>query len=166
MNGVGTIFRCLCFATVLVNIVHAGDSNDTLRIDVSKSVALYIGNDEASVKLKLSSLVTGHESEERGMGRLRFQNMSDLMKRFGMAMMMAPMFMQLMLLPSALASIKLSLLRSIFVGKLAIAVLLFNLLKNSQKSEVVLVHKPEYHYNHYYDTYHEPEDDDEGWVGR
>ena len=65
-------------------------------------------------------------------------------------------------LPGALASIKMDLLRSIIVGKIALAVMLFNALRNSQKSEVVLIHKPEYH-DHYYHTNHEPEDNYEGW---
>lgn len=72
---------------------------------------------------------------------------------------------QLAGLPGALASIKLDLLRSIIVGKIALAVMLFNALRNSQKSEVVLVHKPEYH-DHHYHTYHEPEDNYEDWWGR
>lgn len=43
--------------------------------------------------------------------------------------------------------------------------MLYNALRNSQKSEVVLIHKPEYH-DHYYHTYHELEDDDKDWWGR
>lgn len=70
-----------------------------------------------------------------------------------------------MSLPGTLASIKFSLLRSLVVGKIALLVILFNIFRKSQRSEVVLVHKPEYH-EHYYHTYHQPEDDDEGWLGR
>lgn len=70
-----------------------------------------------------------------------------------------------MSLPGALATIKMSLLRSLFVGKMALLIILYNMIKNSQKSEVVLVHKPEYH-DHYYHSNYQPEDDDQGWFGR
>lgn len=72
---------------------------------------------------------------------------------------------QLAWLPVTLSSIKLSLIRSLFVGKIALAIMLYNTLRNSKKSETIVIHKPEYH-QHYYETYHEPEEDDGGWWGR
>ncbi|KAK9298741.1 hypothetical protein QLX08_008042 [Tetragonisca angustula] len=164
MNGLDAIVWCSCVVIVFQTLARAEDvaskSNDSLRIDVTRGIALYVGDDEASVTLSLSSLFERNGVEQRSAGKLKFNK--DTLKRIGMAMMMAPVMWQLAGLPGALASIKLDLLRSIIVGKIALAVMLFNALRNSQKSEVVLVHKPEYH-DHYYHTYHEPEDNYEGW---
>ncbi|KAK1129647.1 hypothetical protein K0M31_019361 [Melipona bicolor] len=163
MNGLDAIFWCSCVVAVFQTLARAEDvaskSNDSLRIDVTRGIALYVGDDEASVTLSLSSLFERNGVEQRSGRKLKFDK--DTLKRIGMAMMMAPVMWQLAGLPGALASIKLNLIRSIIVGKIALAVMLFNALRNSQKSEVVLVHKPEYH--EHYHTYHKPEDDYEGW---
>ncbi|CAL7932915.1 unnamed protein product [Xylocopa violacea] len=166
MRKLEAIFCCLCVAIALGNVVNAkhdvNGSNETLRIDLSREVTLYVANDAASLTLKMS-LLNGDELARQSNGRLKFKN--GILQRLGMAMMMAPLLMQLMWLPGTIASLKMSFLRSILVGKLALAVMLYNTLKSSQKTEVVLIHKPEYH-EHYYHSYHQPEDDDEGWFGR
>lgn len=60
MNGLDAIFWCLCVVAVLETLARAEDvaskSNDGLRIDVTRGIALYVGDDETSVTLSLSSL--------------------------------------------------------------------------------------------------------------
>ncbi|CAK9798766.1 hypothetical protein ANTPLA_LOCUS1763 [Anthophora plagiata] len=168
MNRAETILWCLYYTIVFGCIVArteqccTKDLNSTLRFNISRGIVLYVTNDEACVTLRISSLLKDTQMEERSTGRLKFKK--GILKRIGMVMMMAPVIIQLMSLPGALASIKMSLLRSILIGKIALAVMLYSALKSSQKSEVVVVHKPEYH-EHYYNSYHQPEDDDEGWWG-
>ncbi|XP_029052151.1 uncharacterized protein LOC114880379 [Osmia bicornis bicornis] len=166
MNGMRSIFCYFCFVIILESVVHAEESNDlneNLRLDISRGVTLHVANNTTSIVIRMSTLLKKNDIEQRNVGRLGFKN--GILKRIGMTMMMIPMIIQLITLPAALASIKMSLLRSLLVGKIALIVILFNALRNSQKSEVVLVHRPEYH-EHYYNSYHQPEDDDEGWVGR
>lgn len=60
MNRVNVIFSCLCVVVLFQTLARAEDVakelNDTLRVDVSQGIALYIANDEANVTLSLSSL--------------------------------------------------------------------------------------------------------------
>ena len=60
MNGVDAIFWCSCVVIVLQTLARAENvasmANDSLRIDVTRGIALYVGDDEASVTLSLSSL--------------------------------------------------------------------------------------------------------------
>lgn len=60
MNGLDAIFWCSCVVIVLQTLARAEDvaskSNDSLRIDVTRGIALYVGDDETSVTLSLSSL--------------------------------------------------------------------------------------------------------------
>ncbi|XP_012249133.1 uncharacterized protein LOC105682026 [Bombus impatiens] len=167
MNRVDAIFSCLCIVILFQTLARAEDVakelNDTLRVDVSQGIALYIANGEANVTLSLSSLFGRNDVEQRDTGRFKLKK--GILKRLGMTMMMVPLIWQLATLPATLASLKINLLRSIFIGKIALAIMLYNALRNSQKSEVVLIHKPEYH-DHYYHTYHELEDDDKDWWGR
>nr|XP_034180087.1 uncharacterized protein LOC117604294 [Osmia lignaria] len=166
MNGMRTIFCYFCFVIMLESLVHAeepNDPNENLRLDISRGVTLHVANNTTSIVIRMSTLLKKNDVEQRNVGRLAFRK--DFLRRIGMTIMMIPMIIQLISLPATLASIKMSLLRSLLVGKIALIVILFNALRNSQKSEVVLVHRPEYH-EHYYNSYHQPEDDDEGWVGR
>ncbi|KOC68632.1 Protein lethal(3)malignant blood neoplasm 1 [Habropoda laboriosa] len=160
MNRVETIFWYFCIAVVFGGFVVRAEehSNSTLRFNVTRGITLYVTNEGASVTLRMSSLLKQVQVEGRSTGRLKFKK--GILKRIGMAMMMAPLLMQLMSLPGTLASIKMSLLRSILIGKIALAVMFYSAVRNSQKSEVVVVHKPEYH-QHYYNPYHQPEDEDE-----
>ncbi|XP_043262377.1 uncharacterized protein LOC122403108 [Colletes gigas] len=168
MNGPEAVFWWLCFVIASFGFVRTDDkveskgANETLQLNISRGVQLYVANEETRVIVRMSTLLERNEIGQRSTGRLKF---NDTLKRIGMAMMMAPMIIQLMSLPGTLASIKFSLLRSIFVGKLALLLILWNIFKNTQRSEVVLVHKPEYH-EHYYDNYHHKPDEDEGWLGR
>ncbi|OAD54293.1 Protein lethal(3)malignant blood neoplasm 1 [Eufriesea mexicana] len=161
MNRLEVIFWCLCITVVFQNSNGAEHVskyfNGTLRVDIARGIAMHIANNEASITLSMSSLLKDNGVEERSTGRLKFKK--GILKRIGMVMMMAPLLLQLAWLPGTLASIKMSLLRSIFVGKIALAVMLYNALRNSQKSEVVVIHKPEYH-EHYYHAYHGHGDED------
>lgn len=60
MNRVDVIFSCLCVVVLFQTLTRAEyvakELNDTLRVDVSQGIALYIANDEANVTLSLSSL--------------------------------------------------------------------------------------------------------------
>lgn len=71
---------------------------------------------------------------------------------------------QILSLPGAIATIKMSLLRSIMVAQLAIAIMIYNLIRSSQNSDVVVVHKPYYqtHYRHKYPL----DNDEDEWFGR
>ncbi|XP_076652810.1 uncharacterized protein LOC143359029 [Halictus rubicundus] len=169
MNGPETLVWWLCFAIAANKFVAADQdrkdfakSNGTLQFDISRGIRFRLADNETTIVVRMSSLLTESEMEQRGEGRLKFKG---ILSRIGSAMMMAPLLMQILMLPATLASIKFSLLRSIIVGKLALLMILYNMLKNSQTSEVVVVHKPEYH-EHYYHSYHQPEDDDEGLLGR
>lgn len=71
--------------------------------------------------------------------------------------------LQILSLPGAIASIKMSLLRSLMVAQLAIAIMFYNLIKSTGNSDVVVVHQPQ-HLAHHYHRYH-PDDEDE-WFGR
>ncbi|CAD6217308.1 GSCOCG00004779001-RA-CDS [Cotesia congregata] len=88
------------------------------------------------------------------------------MQRVGSMLMMIPLMMQVLSLPGAIASIKASLLKSLFIGKLALIIMIYNLIISFRpKSEVVVVnHQPKMpeHYDHYYSPY---DDDDSGWFG-
>jgi len=50
------------------------------------------------------------------------------------------------------------------VAQLAIAMMIYNLIRSSQDSDVVVVHQP-YHRVHYRHDYHKNYDEDE-WFGR
>lgn len=60
MNRVDAIFSCLCIVIFFQTLARADDVakelNDTLRVDVSRGITLYIANDQANVTLSLSSL--------------------------------------------------------------------------------------------------------------
>lgn len=74
-------------------------------------------------------------------------------------------FFQILSLPGAIAIIKISLLRSIMVAQLAIAIMIYNLIRSSQNSDVVIVHQPypHTHYNYRHNYHHDDEDE---WFGR
>ncbi|XP_063984708.1 uncharacterized protein LOC135166426 isoform X2 [Diachasmimorpha longicaudata] len=91
------------------------------------------------------------------------QKRPTILQRLGAMMMMVPLVMQLLSLPGAIASIKLSLLKSLLVGKIALIVMLFNLLRSLQPPEIFVVRQPPpLHYNHYYSPYGDDEGD-KGW---
>ena len=59
-----------------------------------------------------------------------------------------------------------SLLKSLMVAKLALIMLIFNTIKNTQKEIVVVQKAPvPQHFDHYYHPYPEKEDEDKGWFG-
>ncbi|CAL1686897.1 unnamed protein product [Lasius platythorax] len=86
------------------------------------------------------------------------------LQKFGYMVMMTPFVMQILSLPGAIASVKMSLLKSIMVAQLAIAIMIYNLIKSTQNSEVVVVHQK--HQAHYYHGYNYPKDDEDEWFGR
>lgn len=61
MNKVDTIFWCLCIAIMYQTLTRANhtvkDSSNALRIDISRGIAVYVTNNETTVKLSMSSLI-------------------------------------------------------------------------------------------------------------
>lgn len=75
------------------------------------------------------------------------------------------LFFQILSLPGAIASVKMSLLKSIMVAQLAIAIMIYNLIRSAQNSEVVVIHQKK-HQTHYYPNYNYLKDDEDEWFGR
>ncbi|KAK2588996.1 hypothetical protein KPH14_001845 [Odynerus spinipes] len=140
--------------------------NETRYLDLYSGVRLYVNGRQIWINVRIPDLF---EENVKGRGDSSDDEQTKEphpMKKFGFMMMMAPFAMQLISLPGALASIKVSLLRSIFVAKLAIIIMIYNMIKNIQPSEVVVVQQQAQHHQHYYNSLHEAEYDDQGWFGR
>ncbi|KAG7210023.1 hypothetical protein KM043_011603 [Ampulex compressa] len=136
--------------------------NETRVLDVFPGVKLIVKeNREVSITMGIMDLLVGDKDESRNVDE---KTTKTPLQRIGMMMMMAPMVMQLLSLPGAIATIKISLIRSIFMAKLAMLMMLYNALRSSQTSEVVYVHQTQHH-QHYYNEFHQPEDYDQGWFG-
>lgn len=60
-----------------------------------------------------------------------------------------------------------SLLKSFFVGKLALIIMIYNLFRSFRLNrELLVVHQqPAQYYNHYYAPPPNDDDDDKGWFG-
>lgn len=60
MNKVDAIFWCLCIAIMYQTLTRADhaakDSGNALRIDISRGIAVYVTNNEATVRMSMSSL--------------------------------------------------------------------------------------------------------------
>ena len=78
------------------------------------------------------------------------------------------MYLQILSLPGVIAEIKMSLLRSLIVAKMALVLLIFNTFRNIQRAELVVLHKaPELqHVDHYYHPAFQEKPEENGWFGR
>ncbi|XP_043279227.1 uncharacterized protein [Venturia canescens] len=146
--------------------LETSNSSENLELFPGCHVAIY--DHELRVRLDVEKMFSvsalqsrrhNHDEDEKKPG--------GLMQGFGSMIVMIPLLMQILSLPGAIASIKMSLLKSLFVAKLALIVMLFNTLRNQRPTEVVLVHQtPPQHHDHFYPHFHEDyEDDDKGWFG-
>ncbi|XP_058806680.1 uncharacterized protein LOC131673045 [Phymastichus coffea] len=93
----------------------------------------------------------------------------NIMKKIGRFLMMIPVGFQLLQIPFAIASVKMSLIRSILVAKVALFMLLIRVLFTPKPQEKIVIVKPpkEYHEHYYHHhPYNEPEDNKPGWFGK
>ncbi|XP_025992125.1 uncharacterized protein LOC105194226 [Solenopsis invicta] len=167
MNGskffVCNIIVWLVTSSKLLSI-RAEERSNNSQISFSKSQSLKIFPgikfflDEINIHVRVQDLL--QETEVQARKKKEKQNP---LQRLGFMMMMTPFIMQILSLPGAIATIKISLLRSIMVAQLAIAIMIYNLIKSSQNSDVVVVHQPHYH-KHYSHGY--PDNVEDEWFGR
>lgn len=76
---------------------------------------------------------------------------------------------QIITLPGVLAEIKISLIKSLIIAKVALVMLIMNAIKMSQTKEVVVVQKlppPQHHDHFYHPDSTEYEDNNHGLFGR
>ncbi|EFN77547.1 uncharacterized protein LOC105189589 [Harpegnathos saltator] len=133
--------------------------NETQGLNVFPGIKFSSTDGEVIVRVRMRDLLQETEVQAR-----ERKERKSILQRIGYMMMMTPFVMQVLSLPGAIASIKTSLLRSLMVAQLAIAMMIYNLIKNAENSNVVVVHQPQQHHAHYYHSYH-PDDEDE-WFGR
>ncbi|XP_047354835.1 uncharacterized protein LOC124951089 [Vespa velutina] len=164
------LFSMLCLITVtnaLAKTELRSNNNVTSIemqcLDLYSGVKLYVKGKQVWINVRILDIFGGNAIQ----GRADFKQTKEPnpIKKIGFMMMMAPFAMQLISLPGTIASIKMSLLRSIMVAKLAIIIMIYNVIVNMQSSEVVIVHQPQHH-EHYYNQYHQHEEDNEDWFGR
>ncbi|KAH0946749.1 hypothetical protein HN011_006476 [Eciton burchellii] len=157
------LFYVLCLVTSSKLLIRAEEKSNNSRISFNETQSLKIfpgvkfslTDGEIIVNVRIYDLLQDTEIQAR-------KNKNPLQK-FGFIMMMTPFVMQILSLPGALATIKMSLLRSLMVAQLAIAMMIYNLIKSTQNEEVIVVHR---HHMHYHHKYHYPQDDEDEWFGR
>ncbi|KAI4495863.1 hypothetical protein M0802_008269 [Mischocyttarus mexicanus] len=137
-------------------------STEMQCLDLYSGVKLYTNGNRMWLNVNVLELF--EENAIQGRDDSAQTKTKKAIKKLGFMMMMAPFIMQMISFPGSLASIKMSLLRSIFVAKLAILMMIYNMISN-MKSEVVVVQQPEHH-QHYYNQYQQYEEGDNGWFGR
>lgn len=115
-------------------------------------------DDEVTVYVKIQDLL--QETELQSPRQARKKEKNNNLQKLGYMMMMAPLVMQVLSLPGAIASVKMSLLKSIMVAQLAIAIMIYNYIRSTQHSEVVVHQKHSYHGHNY------PKDNEDEWFGR
>nr|KAF7416557.1 hypothetical protein H0235_011088 [Vespula pensylvanica] len=164
------LFSMLCLMTVTNALAKTelGSNNNVSSIemeclDLYSGIKLYVKGKQIWINVRILDIFGGNAIQ----GRADFEQSKEPgpIKKIGFMMMMAPFAMQLISFPGTIASIKMSLLRSIMVAKLAIIIMIYNVIVNMQSSEVVVVHQPQHH-EHYYNQYHQYEEDNGDWFGR
>ncbi|XP_032683650.1 uncharacterized protein LOC116849998 [Odontomachus brunneus] len=136
------------------NVGSLARPNMTQSLNVFPGVKLCSVDGEVVVRVRMRDLL--QETEVQGRKR---RERTNILQRLGYMMMMTPFVMQVLSLPGAIASIKMSLLRSVMVAQLAIAIMFYNLIRSTENADVVVVRQPQHH-AHYYHSYH-PDDEDE-----
>ncbi|XP_011643640.1 uncharacterized protein LOC105431257 [Pogonomyrmex barbatus] len=129
-------------------------------IKVFPGIKFFLEGGKINIHMRVHELL-----QETEVQTPRGKNKENPLQRLGLIMMMTPLIMQILSLPGAIATIKMSLLRSIIVAQLAIAIMIYNLIQSSQNSEVVVIHQP-HHHAHYYHNYPDKNDDEDEWFGR
>lgn len=74
--------------------------------------------------------------------------------------------LQLLQLPAAIATIKMSLLKSLLVAKMAIVLMLLSYIITMKQNEVTLLTQPQHHEHFYQTPSYSHDEDDGGWLGR
>ncbi|RLU27602.1 hypothetical protein DMN91_001406 [Ooceraea biroi] len=141
--------------------------NETISLKILPGIKFSLTDGEIIANVRMFDLLQETEIEARKNKEktLLFFLGENPLQRFGFMMMMTPFVMQILSLPGAIATIKMSLLRSLMVAQLAIAIMIYNFIKSTQTEEVVVIRQPQHHM-HYYHNYHYPHDDEDEWFGR
>ncbi|XP_050466627.1 uncharacterized protein LOC126859389 [Cataglyphis hispanica] len=135
------------------------DFNETQTLKILPGIKFSLTNNKIMFHVKIQDLLQETEVQSRK------KQEENPLKRIGYMMMMAPFVMQMFSFPGAVASIKMSLLRSIMVAQLAIAIMIYNLIKSTEStSEVVVIHQK--HHQHYFHGSNYPKDDEDEWFGK
>ncbi|KAL0133908.1 hypothetical protein PUN28_001093 [Cardiocondyla obscurior] len=127
-------------------------------LKIFPGIRFSLSGSEVNIHVRVHDLL-----QETEVQAARSKEKENPLQKLGFMMMMTPFIMQILSLPGAIATIKISLLRSIMVAQLAIAIMFYNLIKSTQNSDVVVVHRPYYnkHYRHGY-----PDNVEDEWFGR
>ncbi|KAM0729557.1 hypothetical protein ACS0PU_003434 [Formica fusca] len=133
--------------------------NETQSLKILPGIKFWLTNNKIIVHVKIQDLLPETEVQSR-------KKQENPLGKIGYMMMMAPFVMQILSLPSTIASVKMSLLKSIMVAQLAIAIMIYNLIKSTQNSEVVVVHQKHHYQGHNYHGHNYPKDDEDEWFGR
>ncbi|XP_012230869.1 uncharacterized protein [Linepithema humile] len=131
--------------------------NETQGLNIFPGIKFFLTDGEITVHMRIYDLLQEVAVEGRSKER------KNILERLKHMMMMTPIIMQILSLPGAIASIKMSLLKSLMVAQLAIAIMIYNLIKSTQSEEVV-VYQP-HHHKHFYHNSHYHDNEDE-WFGR
>ncbi|XP_015172154.1 PREDICTED: uncharacterized protein LOC107064245 [Polistes dominula] len=164
------IFSTICLMTVTNALAKTEirpnnnlTSTEMQCLDLHSGIKLYVKGKHMWINVRILELFGENAIQGRDYYSEQTKTKKSI-KKIGFMMMMAPFAMQLISLPGSIASIKMSLLRSIFVAKLAILMMIYNMIVN-MKSEVIVVQQPQHH-EHYYNQYQQYEEDHDGWFGR
>jgi len=133
--------------------------NETKSLKIFPGIKFFLADDEINIHVRVQDLL-----QETKVQTQRSKEKKNPLQKIGFMMMLTPFIMQILSLPGAIATVKMSLLKSIMVAQLAIAIMIYNLIRSSQNSDVVVVHRPHHHAHHYH-GYPDNFDEDE-WFGR
>ncbi|KYM98664.1 hypothetical protein ALC62_10632 [Cyphomyrmex costatus] len=169
MNGT-KFFVCIIWLVTLSKLLTRAEErlnnsqithsfNETQSLKIFPGIKFFLTDSEINIDVRVHDLLRETELQT---ARSKEKKQNPLQK-LGFMMMMTPFIMQILSLPGAIANVKMSLLKSIMVAQLAIAIMIYNLIKSSQDSEVVVIHKP-YRHIHYRNGY--PDDVEDEWFGR
>ncbi|XP_029176271.1 uncharacterized protein LOC114944507 [Nylanderia fulva] len=135
--------------------------NESQTLNILPGIKCLWTDSELIVDVKIQDLL--QETKVQSSRQARKKKKEHPLKKLAYMLMMAPIVWQVLSLPGAVASVKMSLLKSIMVAKLAIVLMIYNYIRSTQHSEVV-VHKKLHHYrgqNNY-----PIKDEEDEWFGR
>ncbi|XP_020281367.1 uncharacterized protein LOC109853552 [Pseudomyrmex gracilis] len=164
------VIICLISSKLLIRAEEKVNNNTQVGLNKTRVLNIFPGvwfsvtDNKVVVHMTICDLIKKETEVE---GRKQGEEKKNPLKNIGFMMMMTPFVMQILSLPGAIATIKMSLLRSIMVAQLAIAIMIYNLIKSTSNQEVVVVHQPQHHAHYYHkDNYYYPEDEEHEWFGR
>ncbi|XP_011869990.1 PREDICTED: uncharacterized protein LOC105563211 [Vollenhovia emeryi] len=133
--------------------------NKTQSLKILPGIKFFVADNEINIHVRVHDLLQETEVQSR-----KKKDKKNPLQKLGFMLMMTPLIMQILSLPGAIAAVKMSLLRSIMVAQLAIAIMIYNLIRSSQNSDVVVIRQP-YHPAHYRHS-HSNNDEEDEWFGR